>query len=147
LEAEVNKSPQPGPLRVMLAQTAAQAGRDDLAIEQLQQAVREAPGNYVGHFLLAAVDSRKGDLDHAFATLEKARELQLQPDNPALLNAVAYYFAESGGDLDEALTMAQRAVQKLNNDPNSADALGAALQKNPSKQEEAKIKSLLAQLR
>jgi len=56
------------------------------------------------------------------ATYQKI--LQLQPDHPIALNNLAYIMAESGGDLDQALTLAQRARQKLPNDLNVADTLG-----------------------
>ena len=38
--------------------------------------------------------------------------LKIQPDNPAALNNIAFYLAENGGNLDEALRLAQRAIQK-----------------------------------
>jgi Flp pilus assembly protein TadD len=50
--------------------------------------------------------------------------LKLEPDNAIALNNLAYMLAESGGDLDQALTLAQRAQQKWPKDPNVADTLG-----------------------
>jgi len=39
--------------------------------------------------------------------------LKIQPDHPVALNNLAYIKAEEGVDLDQALTMAQRALQKV----------------------------------
>jgi predicted Zn-dependent protease len=50
--------------------------------------------------------------------------LRTQPDNPIALNNLAFMLAESGNDLDQALTMAQRARQRVPNDLNVADTLG-----------------------
>ena len=50
--------------------------------------------------------------------------LKIQPDHPIALNNLAYMLAESGADLDQAMTMAQRAKQKLPQDSNVADTLG-----------------------
>src|SRR4051794_26169388 len=38
--------------------------------------------------------------------------LKIQPDHPIALNNLAYIKAEEGVDLDSAITMAQRALQK-----------------------------------
>jgi predicted Zn-dependent protease len=41
-----------------------------------------------------------------------------------VLNNLAYYMAQNGGDLDQALTFAQRARQKMPNELAFADTLG-----------------------
>ena len=50
--------------------------------------------------------------------------LKLEPDHPVALNNLAFIKAEEGVDLDQALTMAQRARQKLPNSTQVADTLG-----------------------
>ncbi len=50
--------------------------------------------------------------------------LKLQPDNVVALNNLAFLMAETGGDLDQALTMAQRAKAKAPHEANVADTLG-----------------------
>jgi Flp pilus assembly protein TadD len=52
------------------------------------------------------------------------RVLKLQPDQPVALNNLAYVMAESGGDLNQALTLAQRARQKMPDNADIADTLG-----------------------
>jgi len=49
--------------------------------------------------------------------------IRLQPDNPVALNNLAYVIAEQGGDLDTALTYAQRAKQKAPNSEMISDTL------------------------
>ncbi len=51
--------------------------------------------------------------------------LKLQPDNAVALNNLAFRMVESGGDLDQALALAQRAKQKLPNDANVTDTMGS----------------------
>ncbi len=46
------------------------------------------------------------------------------PDNPVALNNMAYALAETGGDLDAALNMAQRAKQRLPHRLDVLDTLG-----------------------
>lgn len=230
LQGEVKTSVHPAPLRILLAKTAIQAGKNDLAIEQLLETARENPSkSYQALLLLGETYSRRGSIDQAIATFEKARALapnevapyvilasledragrkleaiasyrsalKLEPENPALLNDLAFYLAENGGNLDEALSMAQLAVQKVSGQPDFSDTLGwiyfkknmpdaalrvfnilvsknprspvfryhlavalaakgdkararsalsDALTRNPSKQDEAKIRELLARL-
>src|SRR5262249_25834003 len=59
--------------------------------------------------------------------------LQLQPDNIVALNNLAYLLAETGGNLNEALQLAQRAQQKQPGVLTFADTLGwVYLKKNMS---------------
>jgi tetratricopeptide (TPR) repeat protein len=50
--------------------------------------------------------------------------LKSDPGNPVILNNLAFLLAESGSDLDQALTLAQRAKQKLPNVAEVSDTLG-----------------------
>ena len=50
--------------------------------------------------------------------------LKLDPNNAVVLNNLAFLLAESGGDLDDALTKAQRAKQILPNLFEISDTLG-----------------------
>jgi len=229
VDQEAQKAPPSSALRFLLAKTAAQAGKEDVALDQLRQVVQENPGAVDADVLLAELYARKGDLAQARTVIEKARDaapkdvrpyvllaalegragetpraiasyrqaIALRPDDASLLNDVAFYFAENGGDLDEALQLARRAVEKLNGESYASDTLAwiylkknmtepalqilttlvkrypdaavyryhlgaalaakgdreraraelrAALLKKPAKQDEAKIRELLARL-
>lgn len=50
--------------------------------------------------------------------------LKVYPDNPGALNNLAFLLADSGGDLDEALRLAQRALAKYPNQPAFSDTVG-----------------------
>jgi len=50
--------------------------------------------------------------------------LALRPDNPFALNSIAFILAENGGDLEEALRLIQRAMQKAPGHPAISDTLG-----------------------
>jgi tetratricopeptide (TPR) repeat protein len=71
--------------------------------------------------------------------------LKLDPNNGVALNNVAFLMAESGGDLDDALTKAQRAKQLLPNLSEVSDTLGwIYLKKNLSDNAVEIFKDLVA---
>ena len=77
----------------------------------------------VGAWLgIALVHQRNGDLRQARTNYEQV--LKLQSDNAIALNNLAFQLAESGTDLDQALSMAQKAKQKMPMNPDIADTLG-----------------------
>ena len=56
-------------------------------------------------------------------SLGLTKSLQIQPEQPIVENNLAYLMAESGGNLDVALTLAQAAQRALPNSPDTADTL------------------------
>jgi tetratricopeptide (TPR) repeat protein len=93
----------------------------DPAIAEYSKAIRISPENAMAHALYGKA------LDQAGRKLEAAvsyrRSLSLEAGNPSVMNNLAYLTAEIGGDLDEALQLSRRAVER---DPNPAfkDTLG-----------------------
>jgi hypothetical protein len=63
--------------------------------------------------------------------------LKLQPDNPIALNNLAFLLVEGGADLDQALTYAQRAKQKLPNDPKFPIRSAGSISKEPQRQRDS----------
>jgi tetratricopeptide (TPR) repeat protein len=62
---------------------------------------------------------------HPAEALTKYRNaLQLVPNNPVVLNNVAFLLADSGGSLDEALKLARRSLQLDSKQPRYSDTLG-----------------------
>ncbi|MGD9537576.1 MAG: tetratricopeptide repeat protein [Alphaproteobacteria bacterium] len=55
------------------------------------------------------------------------RALELEPDQPLVLNYLGYSWVEQGTNLDRALQMIERAVELRPNDPYIIDSLGWAL--------------------
>ncbi|MGH9720675.1 MAG: tetratricopeptide repeat protein, partial [Bryobacteraceae bacterium] len=91
------------------------------AIAHLEKARELNPKSpVILHNLAVAYDTfgRPGEARRLYeATLKE------EGDNPIALNNLAYHIAESGGDLDQALTFAQRARQKMPNSPEILDTM------------------------
>ena len=54
------------------------------------------------------------------------KALQIQHDNPAASNNLAYVMLETGGNVDVAISLAQTARRLMPDSPNAADTLGWA---------------------
>ncbi len=70
---------------------------------------------------------RAKDWDKAEADLQQA--LKLSPQQPEVLNYLAYSWADSGKNLDQALEMLQNALAGAPDDPYITDSVGWALYK------------------
>jgi len=92
------------------------------AITALKKARETMPDNIVALGSLALVLDAANRWSEARQVYDAA--LKLQPDNAVTLNNDAFLMAEHGGDLDQALTMAQRAKQLQPNLPEITDTLG-----------------------
>ena len=93
------------------------------AIEAMQKARDILPNNATVLNALAVMLDTSGRKSEAKMVYESA--LRIEAENPLALNNLAYIIAESkGGDLDQALTFAQRANQKLPEMAEIADTLG-----------------------
>jgi tetratricopeptide (TPR) repeat protein len=97
-------------------------GDQDNAIKSFNKAKEIDPKMVPAWLGLAVVAERQGDRKQSRAMYEQV--LRLQADNPIALNNLAYQLAESGTDLDQALSMAQKARQKLPMNPDITDTLG-----------------------
>ena len=91
------------------------------AVVTLEQAKKLAPMDGRIEMLLASALQRTGRGD---TKAQFEHVLQLEPDNPAALNNMAFFLAENSGDLDEALKFAQRAVQRSKDELAFSDTLG-----------------------
>ncbi|MCP5114303.1 MAG: tetratricopeptide repeat protein, partial [bacterium] len=92
------------------------------AIELFEKAKELAPTDPAPAMLLASALENEGRLEEAEANYRHA--LSLAPDNPLVLNNLAFVLVNTGGDLDEALRFAQRALHKMPGHPNLSDTLG-----------------------
>ena len=91
------------------------------AIAALETARQMAPSDARPVLDLALLYDRTGRSEDARKEYEIV--IQLQPENAAALNNLAYLEAEEGVDLDQALAHAQRAQQKLPGDLDVQDTL------------------------
>jgi len=90
--------------------------------EVLKKGQEIAPANPTANLELAMTMEAQGIRGEAKALYENI--IKVQPNNPVALNNLAYIMAEEGGDLDVALTYAQRAKQQLPNSDDVSDTLG-----------------------
>jgi Flp pilus assembly protein TadD len=97
-------------------------GDTDGAIAMFRQAQRLAPKDPGAAMLLANTLAMTGRAEQARPEFKHL--LELRPDDPFVLNDASFNLAETGGDLDEALRMIQRALRKMPSRPDFADTLG-----------------------
>jgi FimV-like protein len=97
-------------------------GQFPLAIATFQKAQQAAPKNGLCPAHLADAFSSAGRFPEAVAAYRQS--LALEPENPLMMNNLAWNLALSETNLDEALQLAQRALQKAPESSQYADTLG-----------------------
>jgi tetratricopeptide (TPR) repeat protein len=118
----LQSDPKSTTLLLQLAETQRRKGDINLAIETFRRASQAAPSDTRALLQLGLLMDGTGRREQAKPIYEQI--LKIEPDHPVALNNLAYIKAEEGVDLDEALTMAQRARQKLPNSSFIKDTLG-----------------------
>lgn len=118
----IDQNPKVGDLYLRLGEAQRRKGDAQAAGASFTKAVELMPKEPAALLALALIQDQLQQYKESEKTYE--RILALQPDHPVALNNLAYLLAERGGDLDRALTLAQRARQKLPQDNNVADTLG-----------------------
>lgn len=99
-------------------------GATDEALQTYLDAIKNNPKAVDLYFRAGQIYESKQDWDRAKQQYQKV--LEIEPDNAATLNQLAYLMLEQGGNVDVAFAMAQTARQKLPDNPNTADTLGWA---------------------
>jgi tetratricopeptide (TPR) repeat protein len=84
----------------------------------------QQPRNWRIFYSRGVAYERAGDWPHAEADLKHA--LELQPDQPLVLNYLGYTWIDKGQNLDQAVKMIQRAVELRPTDGYIVDSLGWA---------------------
>src|SRR5215472_439715 len=92
------------------------------ALSQYQKAASLAPNDAAPLVAMADVMDVSGRKAEALANYRRA--LKLKPDNAVIMNNTAYLIAETGGSTEEALKLAQKAVQLDSKQPRFNDTLG-----------------------
>jgi len=111
-----------GDLHSRLGEACRRAGDFQAALQHLEQARRLWPRSTAVLHNLALVYDELGRTQDAVGVYEEC--LRLDGDDPVALNNLAFHLAENRGDLDRALTLAQRARQKMPSQLEFADTLG-----------------------
>lgn len=108
----VDKNPKAlGDVYLRIGETYRRKGDLPSAVQALQKAREGAPANAVVLSTLGTTLDGAGRRTDAKQVYEAT--LKLQPDNPVVLNNLAFLLADTGGNLDEALTKANRAKQLM----------------------------------
>jgi Flp pilus assembly protein TadD len=107
----MDKTGKTGDIYLRIGETYRRKGDANSAVKALQKARETLPDSVVVLSTLALVldgASRKPEAKQIYEAT-----LKLDPNNAVVLNNLAFLLAETGGDLDDALTKAQRAKQLL----------------------------------
>ena len=80
---------------------------------------------WVAYYARGVANERSGHWDKAEADFRKA--LEIEPDQPAVLNYLGYSYIDKNENLDEALSMIERAVLARPDDGPILDSLGWGL--------------------
>jgi Flp pilus assembly protein TadD len=91
-------------------------------IANVKKAHEVAPSDIRYANALAQLYERTGNSKEATAAYRDV--LKINPNEPYVLNNLAFLIAKTGGDLDEALAMAERSKQQLADSPDVSDTLG-----------------------
>jgi tetratricopeptide (TPR) repeat protein len=91
-------------------------------IASYRQACELAPNDLTAGLSLADALARAGRTNEARAEFQ--RVVKAHPENAPALNNAAFFLADSGGDLDEALRLAQHALEKSPGQPGFSDTVG-----------------------
>jgi Flp pilus assembly protein TadD len=97
-------------------------GELDRAVAQLQSAQQLSPKNPLPPALLGKVLEQSGRRQEAIAAYRES--VRLDPENASVMNNLAFALVEAHDDVNEALKMAQRAVQKSPGSLEFTDTLG-----------------------
>jgi tetratricopeptide (TPR) repeat protein len=111
-----------GDVYLRIGETYRRKGDLNNAVQALQKAREALPQNVVILSTLGVTLDGAGRKPEAKQVYEAS--LKIQPDNAVVLNNLAFLLADNGGDLDDALTKAQRAKQMLPSLPEISDTLG-----------------------
>jgi tetratricopeptide (TPR) repeat protein len=99
-----------------------QLGQFDAALASFEQAGiadPKSPDAFLNEALLCDALGKKKEASAAYNKV-----LGLDPDNSLALNNLAYMTADTGGDLDQAMTFAERAKKRAPNSADVSDTLG-----------------------
>jgi|HigsolmetaAR201D_1030396.scaffolds.fasta_scaffold12519_2 Tfp pilus assembly protein PilF len=121
-KAILNDVPKASDLHVRLGEAYRAKGDFASARISFTKAAEIDAGNVIALAALASLDERDGQWKEAEKKYRQA--LKLAPGNPAIENNLAYLIARQGGDLEEALRLANGASRKEPGNPEFADTLG-----------------------
>jgi Flp pilus assembly protein TadD len=118
----LQQDPRSPDLLFQMAETQRRKGDLNSAMDSFRRCSQAAPSDTTCLMQLGLIFEGTGKRDQAKPIWEQI--LKIKPDHPVALNNLAFIKAEEGVDLDQALTMSQRARQAMPNSPEVSDTLG-----------------------
>lgn len=132
-------------LLFQMAETQRRKGDLNSAVDTFRRCSQAAPADTTCLMQLGMIFEGTGKRDQAKPIWEQI--LKIKPDHAVALNNLAFIKAEEGVDLDQALTMSQRARQAMPNSPEVSDTLGwIYIKKNLSEDAVRVFKDLTTQV-
>jgi len=121
-KAALGAQPDYLPPYYALARILLSDNKQEEAIAQYKAALEKNPNQAGPHMLIGTIyDMQK---KHDLSKEHYRSALKINPDFAPAANNLAYLLAEKGENLDEALGLAQKAKEKLSQDPGVMDTLG-----------------------
>jgi tetratricopeptide (TPR) repeat protein len=116
------KDPNSPHLNRRVGEISSLMGDRESAIRSFRKAAEIDPKDVRSLVELGSLLLSSGKKQEALDVFRKT--LALSPDQPALLNNVAYLIADLNGDSNEALQLARKGLAKVPNDPHLTDTVG-----------------------
>jgi tetratricopeptide (TPR) repeat protein len=121
LDKQAAEHPASADAQLRIAQLQLKHSHLPEALAALEKAQRLEPNRNGLDAAIGNVEDQLGQKPAAIASYRKA--LTKTPDNPMLLNNLAFLLADTGGDLNEAQQMVTTAIRKAPNIPQLQDTL------------------------
>ncbi len=118
----VERNPKSLEFQLSLAQICQAKGDVKNAIAELAKARAMAPKNGSIIAALALLEDASGQREKAKSTYQEA--LALDPQNSVFMNNLAFLLADTGGNLDQAMQLIEKAQRQTPNNPRFDDTLG-----------------------
>lgn len=122
LQKLIALQPNSAPDRLQLADIFTLQGDNNRALAANREAVKLAPAGLIAGLEFARALSRADRIDEARTQYQAV--LKAHPDDEMALNDMAFFMCEHGGNLDQALGFAQRALQRVPEQPSFSDTVG-----------------------
>ncbi|MBW1828454.1 MAG: tetratricopeptide repeat protein, partial [Deltaproteobacteria bacterium] len=107
---------------VSLARLCIQENRMEEAIAHYEALLKKDPQSLTGHMGIGTLYDQQGDNQKAEASYRKA--LEIKDDFAPAANNLAWILLKNGGNIDEALGLAQIAKEQMPRNPSVMDTLG-----------------------
>jgi tetratricopeptide (TPR) repeat protein len=121
LEKMAVQNPTSADVQIRIGALEQKNGKLPEALQSFERARQLAPDRKGLNEMVASIEDRLGKKSEAIASYRKA--LAKSPDDPTILNNLAFLLTDSGGDTKEALQLVSTALRKAPDVPQLRDTL------------------------